>query len=135
MSCCGSTSVYVSGSPSHTPSGSLSDSTLSGGSVDRSGGHTPASGVVLSSQSGDLSSPGQASSDPILVNPVLAFIKAFRLQEILIQSRDQYMRISLVSLLKLPRRHYGITVVLSLRLLLFPFMFVGTLKSVVSSQL
>ena len=80
MSCCGNTLVNVSGPSVHSPGGSLSVSTLCGGRVDSSGGQTPASNVVPPSQSDNLSPLGQASSGPFLVNPVLAFIKAFRLQ-------------------------------------------------------
>ena len=54
-----------------------SPSILSDSSVDLSGVHTPALGEVQSSQSGELSSPGQASPTPsalTLVNTVYLLI-------------------------------------------------------------
>lgn len=80
---CDNTLVGVCGPPSSSPDGSLSVSTLSSGNVVLSEGNTSAVGVVPSPQRGELSSPGQTASvpnGPLLVNPVLAFIKAFRLQ-------------------------------------------------------
>ena len=83
MSCSTSTLPLVSvcGQSSTSPDGSLSDSTLSSGSVDLpAGGETPAVNVVPSPHREELSSPGQTASAPCLVSPVLAFIKAFHLQ-------------------------------------------------------
>ena len=81
LSCSTSTLASVCGQSSTSPDGSLSDSTLSSGSVDLpAGGQTPAVNVVLSPHREELSSPRQIASAPCLVSPVLAFIKAFRLQ-------------------------------------------------------
>ena len=81
LSCSTSTLATVCGQSSTSPDGSLSDSTLSSGSIDLpAGGQTPAVNVVPSPHREELSSPGQTASAPCLVSPVLAFIKAFRLQ-------------------------------------------------------
>ena len=79
MSCCANTLADGSGSRSHSPGGLLSNSALSCGNTDHTGGHTPLPSGVPSTQSDDISPPGQAPIESNLIDPVLAFIKAFHL--------------------------------------------------------
>ena len=84
LSRCDSILGSVCGPLSSGPNGSLSDSTLSGRSIDLSGGNIiSAFGGVPCFEGGEVPSLGQMTSapnPPLPIGPDLALIKAFRLQ-------------------------------------------------------